>query len=572
MNLLFLPSIYSVTVLILFLCPQCVFSKLRIYDLDITRGQIDPDCSGVLSDVLMVNGQYPAPPLYATVNDEIRITVHNSMASNAPTTIHYHGILQIGTTESDGVPNVTQAPINPGEGFEQRFTLTNQSGTYYYHAHVDLQDDVIQGPFIIFPSENDWPMSSKEKLSDGRHQYDDERIIQLSEWWYQAPVDRQNYYLGTEYKGFIAADNYLVNGHGMAREPQGAICPGLTVLDVTPGKTYRFRVIGALTFSTVGYSIAEHKMTIIEVDGDLIEPYESDYLEISPGQRFSFLLKTDKHLNGSYNMDIRPFWITNTTGHGRAILSYDAISNSESSIFPLRTTMKPASDLTIPNFPSEKSQWAYPNMVPLNHVDGYDFAASPDRTIIILPEEKMTRTNTTRWLVNGHQMEHWSVPLLEQLRRRKLKRSNDTVLHLNRQGEWDGYDTFTKTYPMKYGEVIDFVIHTTTLINDGICAAHPWHSHGVKHFPIAYGNGKYNHNHDKNIRNYPHPIARDTTLVYPDQGRYNTSMVPCGWTKLRIFAVNPGLWAFHCHITGHMLQGMMIIMEMAPERITYLRT
>ncbi|KAI8059586.1 Cupredoxin [Gongronella butleri] len=543
----------------------CVMAKLRTYELEITMGELDPDCSGITHRVLMVNGQYPAPPIYATLGDEVRVIVRNAISSNAPTTIHYHGILQIGTTESDGMPGVTQAPIQPGDEFEQRFRLIDQSGTYFYHAHVELQDDVIQGPFIVYQSEDDWPESDKQ-LHDGPFHYDGERTIQLSEWWHQEQGDRLNYYMGNQYNGFIAADSYLVNGRGMTSDSKSS-CPGYAALEVEHDKTYRFRVIGGLTFATVGLAIAKHKMTVIEVDGDLIEPFETDYLEVSSGQRFSFLLNTDQEPGTSYNIEVKPFWITNTTTRGRAILKYGRKSHSQGAL-----ARGSALDSSQPQFPKEKSQWLFPDMTPLESKELHDFTAPPDRTVVLMPKERLTANNKTRWFINDHPLPHWKVPVIEQLRHRKTRRQlNATAIDLNTHDNWDGYDTSMKTYPIKRNEVVDFVIHTTTLLNQNICAAHPWHSHGLKHFPIAYGAGKYSHEHDRDIRNYQHPIPRDTTLVYPDGKQYTEPGVPCGWTKVRLFAVNPGLWAFHCHITGHMLQGMMIVIEMAPEQISYLQ-
>lgn len=36
---------------------------------------------------------------------------------------------------------------------------------------------------------------------------------------------------------------------------------------------------------------------------------------------------------------------------------------------------------------------------------------------------------------------------------------------------------------------------------------------------------------------------------------------------IRFLQDNPGFWAVHCHITTHMIQGKMIVLEEAPELI-----
>ena len=69
---------------------------------------------------VLVDGTSPGPKLEMTVGDSVEFTVHNSMPLN--TTIHFHGITQLGTPWSDGVPGVSQAPIQPNESFIYRWT------------------------------------------------------------------------------------------------------------------------------------------------------------------------------------------------------------------------------------------------------------------------------------------------------------------------------------------------------------------------------------------------------------------------------------------------------------------
>lgn len=530
----------------IFFCALVVVEgKLRTFELNISKGLWNPNCDSVGgTEVMMVNGQYPGPPLRATTNDDIHVIVRNH--GDEPTTIHYHGILQIGTTESDGMPNVTQAPILPGGEFHHRFRLIDQAGTFFYHAHSALQDDSVQGPFIIYPRDDAWPASSsdgettkngkdededqedeikletqdkkkkkdkKQKdshsleyhgpVSDGPYHYDDERIIQLSEWWAQDPVDRLDYYLGDSYKGFIAADTYLINGRGPTLKSNNSnhkkergddsSCPGYAALDVSPGKTYRLRVIGALSFATVGFSIAKHTMTIIEMDGNLIQPFETDYLEVSSGQRYSVLLKTEQPAGTSYNMGVQAYWITNTTATGHAILNYleeastdkkkskktvtrtDLVQNSPS-LFA-RTSLHEATDPALPIFPPATNQWVFPEVTPLVD-EGLDFDAPPDRTIVLMPKEHLVagHGNRTRWMINDRPMPSWQVPIIDQLLDRRNAQNghtykmNHTAMALNKAGTWDGYDDTLQTYPIQDKEVVDVVIHTTTLINHGICA------------------------------------------------------------------------------------------------------
>jgi FtsP/CotA-like multicopper oxidase with cupredoxin domain len=45
------------------------------------------------------------------------------------------GNRQQGTPWSDGVPGLTQKPIEPGESYVYRF-IASPSGTYWYHSHT----------------------------------------------------------------------------------------------------------------------------------------------------------------------------------------------------------------------------------------------------------------------------------------------------------------------------------------------------------------------------------------------------------------------------------------------------
>ena len=66
-----------------------------------------------------------------------------------PTTIHWHGIrLPI---EMDGVPYISQPPVQPGESFIYQFK-TQDAGSYWYHPHLMSSEQLgrgLVGPLII---------------------------------------------------------------------------------------------------------------------------------------------------------------------------------------------------------------------------------------------------------------------------------------------------------------------------------------------------------------------------------------------------------------------------------------
>lgn len=67
-----------------------------------------------------------------------------------------------------------------------RFRLIDQAGTYFYHAHVGLQDDFIKGPLVVYEDseanvEEVRVKDKKKQLKAGPYKYDDELLLQMGE-------------------------------------------------------------------------------------------------------------------------------------------------------------------------------------------------------------------------------------------------------------------------------------------------------------------------------------------------------------------------------------------------------
>ena len=60
---------------------------------------------------------------------------------------HWHGHFQRRSNWADGVSYVTQCPIRQQEILDQEFSITSQTGTYWYHSHYTTQYcDGLRGP------------------------------------------------------------------------------------------------------------------------------------------------------------------------------------------------------------------------------------------------------------------------------------------------------------------------------------------------------------------------------------------------------------------------------------------
>ena len=131
----------------------------------------------ILDDVTVTawtyNGTVPGPLIRVTEGDRVRVVFTNELPE--ATTVHFHGNTLINVM--DGVPNVTQNPIEPGETFTYEFTA-GPSGTFWYHSHLDTDIQIglgLYAPLIIDPVEPITPapdvdvtlMLSEWRVSDG---------------------------------------------------------------------------------------------------------------------------------------------------------------------------------------------------------------------------------------------------------------------------------------------------------------------------------------------------------------------------------------------------------------------
>jgi hypothetical protein len=98
-------------------CP--LTGATRSYDFTIAKCNIRPD--GVeTKKAVCVNGQFPGPLIEANYGDMIRVKVTNKVHDEG-TSMHWHGFLQMGMNQMDGVPGVTQCPIAPNDTMTYEF-------------------------------------------------------------------------------------------------------------------------------------------------------------------------------------------------------------------------------------------------------------------------------------------------------------------------------------------------------------------------------------------------------------------------------------------------------------------
>jgi L-ascorbate oxidase len=99
--------------------------------------------------------------------------------SDERTTIHWHGHHQWRTPYMDGVPYLTQCPIEPRRSFLYEMRA-HHSGTMFWHSHYGVQRaDGLFGPFIV---------REPDKTNIQRKLYDYDlsaHVITINDWTHQ---------------------------------------------------------------------------------------------------------------------------------------------------------------------------------------------------------------------------------------------------------------------------------------------------------------------------------------------------------------------------------------------------
>src|SRR3546814_325450 len=102
---------------------------------------------GKLSRAIGINGTVPGPLVRLKQGQTARLNVVNDL--DVESSIHWHGLLL--PFQMDGVPGVSFPGIKPRSTFVYEFPVI-QSGTYWYHSHSGLQEQLGHyTPTVIHP-------------------------------------------------------------------------------------------------------------------------------------------------------------------------------------------------------------------------------------------------------------------------------------------------------------------------------------------------------------------------------------------------------------------------------------
>ena len=260
--------------------------------------------SGKEKHAFAVNGQIPMPTLTFTEGDIAEIYVHNE--SKESTSLHWHGLFL--PNKEDGVPYLTQMPIAPHTTHKYSFPII-QNGTYWYHSHSGLQEQIgLYGLFIINKKKGDptfrkriddlptvpvilseWTDLKPENVQRMLHNANDWFAIKKGTTQSYSEAIKQGHFstkVTNEWKRMNAMDvsdvyyeKFLINGKNENQLSQ-----------FKPGEKVRLRIANGGASSYFWLTYGGGKITVVASDGNDVEPVEVDRLIIAVSETYDIVV------------------------------------------------------------------------------------------------------------------------------------------------------------------------------------------------------------------------------------------------------------------------------------------
>uniref|UniRef100_A0A453FWS2 Laccase n=1 Tax=Aegilops tauschii subsp. strangulata TaxID=200361 RepID=A0A453FWS2_AEGTS len=523
------------------------------YQFDVATMNVTRLCGS--KSIVVVNGQFPGPTVSAREGDLVVVRVVNKAQYNM--SIHWHGVRQLRSGWADGPAYITQCPIQPGQSYVYKFTITGQRGTLWWHAHISWLRATVYGPIVILPKLGvPYPFAAPYK----------EVPLMFGEWWKADTEAVISQALQTG-GGPNVSDAFTINGLPGPLYNCSAKDADTFKLKVKPGKTYMLRIINAALNDELFFSVAGHPLTIVDVDAVYIKPITVETLLITPGQTTNVLLTAKPSYPGAtYYMMAAPYstaasgTFDNTTVAG--ILEYEDPGSPSSAGFNknlpvLRPTLPQINDTSfVSNYTAKLRSLAteeYPAGVPQEvdrrffftvglgthpcAVNGTcqgptndsRFAAAVNNVSFVLPTTALLQSHYTGMSSGVYSSNFPAVP---------QSPFNYTGTPPNNTNVSNG----TRLVVLSYGDAVELVMQGTSILG---AESHPFHLHGFNFFVVGQGFGNFDPAKDPAKYNLVDPVERNTVGV-----------PAAGWVAIRFRADNPGVWFMHCHLEVHVSWGL----------------
>ncbi len=279
-------------------------------EFDLFIGETPVNITGAARTAMTINGSLPGPILRWREGETVTLRVRNRLKED--TSIHWHGIIL--PANMDGVPGLSFQGIAPDGMYEYKFKV-NQNGTYWYHSHSGLQEQLgVYGALVIDAKEPE-PFS-----------YDRDYVVLLSDWTDENPArvlaklkkqsDYYNYHKRTvgdfindvSEMGWSAAvadrkmwaemkmsptDLADVSGYTYTYLMNGQAPDGNWTGIFKPGEKIRLRFINASAMTYFDVRIPGLKMTVVAADGLHVKPVSVDEFRIAVAETYDVIVEPD---------------------------------------------------------------------------------------------------------------------------------------------------------------------------------------------------------------------------------------------------------------------------------------
>jgi FtsP/CotA-like multicopper oxidase with cupredoxin domain len=212
------------------------------------------------------DGMSPGPTLRVKQGDELKVRLVNEIKQ--ATVVHWHGLRL--PNAMDGVPHLTQAPIEPGQSFDYHFAPPD-AGTFWYHTHFGSSEQLARGLYGVLI------VAEREPVAVDR-----DIVLVLADW---RLLDN-----GEIAPGFGNFHDAMMAG----RLGQYITLNSQDTLDipVKSNERLRLRIVNTANARIFQFRIAQHQARVMAVDGQPCPPEiaPNGRLRLAPGSRVDLFL------------------------------------------------------------------------------------------------------------------------------------------------------------------------------------------------------------------------------------------------------------------------------------------
>jgi FtsP/CotA-like multicopper oxidase with cupredoxin domain len=212
-----------------------------------------------------IYGDAPFPVFRIGQGQNLAVDLENRLKEH--TSIHWHGVRV--ANAMDGVPYVTQMPVEPGETFSYRFAPPD-TGTYFFHPHCNTTEQLGRGLSGIVVVEG-----------DEEEPFDDDIVCLIKDW----RLAKDGSFLP-----FLTVEGAgRAGSFGTLRTVNGVPAPEI---NVAAAADVRLRLINGDSSRVGEIGLMGAEASIIAIDGNPIVPFPLESWRLGPAMRLDLALRT----------------------------------------------------------------------------------------------------------------------------------------------------------------------------------------------------------------------------------------------------------------------------------------